>query len=100
MIDWSRIAGFDWDEGNLGKNSSKHGVIPAEAEQLFANEPLIVTPDLAHSGGEERFQALGKTNTGRLLFAAFTLRQEGARVRVISVRDMHIRERRRYGQET
>ena len=98
-FDLSRIAGFDWDGGNLTKSSVKHGVQPAEAEQLFFNEPLLISDDVSHSTEEWRFQALGKTNVGRLLFAAFTLRAGGTLVRVISVRDMKGRERQRYGKE-
>jgi len=34
MFDYSRIMGFDWDEGNARKNE-KNGVSMAEAEQIF-----------------------------------------------------------------
>lgn len=95
----AKIRGFDWDEGNLTKSAAKHDVQPMEAEQLFFNEPLIISDDISHSAEEQRFQALGKTNTGRLLFAAFTLRAGGTLVRVISARDMKAKERHRYGQE-
>ena len=95
-----RIAGFEWDEGNATKSWAKHGVSQEEAEQIFFNEPLLILDDLAHSGEEWRFQALGRTNSGRLLFAAFTLRMDGTLVRVISVRDMNVKERRVYGKET
>jgi uncharacterized DUF497 family protein len=42
MIDWARIEGFDWDEGNRRKSVDKHGVTQAEVEQVFFNEPLLV----------------------------------------------------------
>jgi uncharacterized DUF497 family protein len=45
---------------------------------------------------ESRFHALGKTNAGRLLHITFTLRFEGRKVRPISARDMHRKERRVY----
>jgi uncharacterized protein len=32
MIDWARIEGFDWDDGNSRKSVDKHGVTQAEAE--------------------------------------------------------------------
>ena len=38
MIDLSGLQGFDWDDGNIRKNS-KHGVSVAEAEQVFFNAP-------------------------------------------------------------
>lgn len=92
-----RISGFEWDNGNQQKNV-KHGVAPAEAEQVFLNEPLIVLDDLKHSDTEQRFHALGQTSEGRLLHITFTIRT--SRIRVISVRDMHRKERAIYEQET
>ena len=91
-----RITGFDWDKGNERKNA-KHGVTPAEAEQVFLNEPLVVLDDLKHSGNEQRFHALGQTGEGRLLHITFTIRTN--MIRVISARDMHRKEREIYEQE-
>ena len=88
MIDWERIAGFDWDIGNSRKSSKKHDVSQAEAESFFFNDPLIVA-DEKHSGTERRFNALGKTAQNRLLHVTFTLRRNGTMIRVISARDVH-----------
>lgn len=76
--------------------SEKHSVNDAEAEQVFVNEPLVVVDDVAHSAAEPRWRALGRTNEGRLLHVAFTLRAGGARVRIISARPMHRKERIAY----
>lgn len=89
--------GFDWDGGNLDKNWKLHGVPFWECEQVFFIEPLLVVEDVSHSGGEKRYYALGRTETGRRLFVVFTIRRN--LVRVISARDMSRRERRRYEQE-
>ncbi len=35
MIDFERITGFDWDEGNRRKNFDSHGVADFEAEEIF-----------------------------------------------------------------
>jgi len=86
--------GFDWDDGNRGKNLLKHGVTDAECEEVFFNEPLVVLPDEKHSEQERRFFALGRTNRWRRLFVVFTGR--GNRIRVISTRDMNRNERRHY----
>jgi len=99
MIDFDRIEGFEWDEGNARKSEEKHGVSQAEAEQIFVNDPLLVFADDRHSVFEERFIALGKSNTGRLLTASFTLRHDQTKIRIISARDMHRKERGRYVQE-
>ena len=99
MIHWTRIEGFDWDDGNSRKSVDKHGVSQTEAEQVFLNEPLLVVQDHKHSGREARFHALGRTDAGRLLHVTFTLRRSETLLRVISVRPMHRKERLRYDQE-
>jgi uncharacterized DUF497 family protein len=95
MIDLAKITGFDWDEGNARKNE-KHGVSTAEAEQVFFNAPLLVLEDSKHSTMEPRFHALGKTDTKRLLHITFTLRDAAEKIRVISARAMHRKERTNY----
>ncbi len=102
MIDFQKIEGFEWDEGNARKNE-KHGVTQVEAEQVFINKPLLVLSDEKHSLSETRLHALGKTNAERLLHVTFTLRSaaaEGLKIRIISARSMHVKERRIYEQET
>ncbi len=99
MIDLTKITDFDWDEGNARKNQ-KHGVSTAESEQVFFNEPLLLLADMKHSEAEQRFHALGKTDEGRILHITFTLRNSGQRIRVISARDMHKKERMIYEQVT
>ena len=97
MIDLARIAGFDGDTGNALKNE-KHDVTSAEAEQVFFNAPLLLLDDAKHSDQEPRFHALGKTDQERLLHIVFTLRDAGTKIRVISARDMHRKERVIYAQ--
>ena len=97
MIDLDAITGFDWDAGNARKNE-KHGVSSAEAEQVFFNAPLLLVEDTRHSAREPRFHALGKADEGRLLHITFTLRSAGQKIRVISARDMHRKERTIYEQ--
>jgi uncharacterized DUF497 family protein len=99
MIDWTRITGFNWDDGNVRKNE-KHGVSMAEVEQVFFNAPLLVLEDFKHSNQEPRFHALGKSDNRRLLHITFTLRHTGEKVRVISARDMHRKERSIYEKAT
>lgn len=97
MGPFDKITGFEWDRGNEQKNV-KNGVTPAETEQVFLNEPLIVLDDLKHSDTEQRFHALGQTGEGRLLHITFTIRT--TMIRVISARNMHRKERSIYEQET
>ena len=97
MIDLTKIASFEWDQGNARKNE-KHDVSMAEAEQVFFNTPLLVLEDIKHSIRELRFHALGKTDKVRLLHITFTLRHADEKIRVISARDMHRKERAIYEQ--
>lgn len=100
MIHFDIVIGFDWDEGNARKSEAKHNVSQLEAEQVFFNEPLLMIEDRRHCGAETRINALGQTDTGRHLHVTFTLRQGGTLIRVFSARDMHRKERARYGEET
>jgi len=86
--------GFDWDEGNITKNWDKHDVSSGECEQIFFNKPLIVKRDSKHSQFENRYYVLGRTDSDRLLFAVFTVRED--KIRIISARDMTIAEAKRY----
>jgi uncharacterized DUF497 family protein len=95
MINLTKIIGFDWGGGNAQKNE-KHKVSTAEAEQVFFNAPLLLLEDVKHSSQEVRFHALGKTDETRFLHITFTLRQSGEKIRVISARDMHRKEREIY----
>jgi len=89
--------GFEWDEGNSNKNWHGHRITDAECEQVFFNSPLITGVDKSHSQRERRFQALGRAESGRRLFVAFTIRR--SLIRIISAREMNKREERRYEEE-
>ena len=94
FYDLERCTGFDWDEGNSGKNWHKHKVSDPETEEIFFNDPLVADSDPSHSRSELRYFALGQTDSGRLLFVAFTIRKH--LIRVISARDMTPKEAKRY----
>ena len=96
-LEFPAVIGFDWDAGNSMK-SEKHSVGDIEAEQVFVNEPLVVVEDRVHSAAEPRWHALGHTSEGRLLHVTFTLRAGGTRVRIISARPMHRKEKKIYEQ--
>ena len=98
MIDMDAVIGFDWDEGNALKSEVKHGVLQAETEEVFGNQPLLVFPDAAHSERERRMNAMGQTDAGRMLQVTFTFRRLGKLIRVISARDMSRKERKAYAK--
>jgi uncharacterized DUF497 family protein len=91
------IKGFQWDDGNAGKNERKHGVTDRESEEIFFNEPLVIARS-AKGSAEIRYAALGKTYGSRLLAVVFTIRAN--RIRVISARPMSRKERELYEEET
>lgn len=84
---------FEWDSHNI-EHIRRHRVEPGECEQVFFNIPLIVKLDFAHSRGEERYFALGQADSGRILAVIFTIRK--SKIRVITARDAHKKERISY----
>lgn len=86
---------FDWDTGNKSKNFKKHGILNEEAEEVFINGPIIYE-DLKHSKLEKRFNSLGVTDSGKLIFISFTIRKN--KTRLISIRLMNKRERQKYAE--
>jgi uncharacterized DUF497 family protein len=100
MVDLEQIEGFDWDEGSARKSVEKHHVSQGEAEQIFFNDPLLISEDVGHSVLELRLHALGQADVGRLLHVTFTLRNDNKLIRVISARSMHRKERVHYEQES
>lgn len=95
MIKLTDVLKFEWDEGNIYKNLIKHNVTDFEAESVFFNRPILLVNDKKHSTtSEKRYIALGKTNKGRKLFISFTKKND--KVRIISVRDMAVLERKHY----
>ena len=98
VFDLGAITGFDWDEGNREKNWIKHGVDYRECEEVFFNRPLIVGDEIKHSVQEKRYFVLGRSNAGKRLFLAITIRKD--KVRVISARHQSRKERQIYEQQS
>jgi uncharacterized protein len=94
MKTFEDFLGFQWDWGNNHKNLIKHNVHNWECEQVFFNKPVLVLEDQAHSLFEKRWAAFGRTDAGRLLVVIYAKR--GNLLRVISSRDMNVKERKFY----
>ena len=73
VLDFNNLVGFDWDEGNKQKNWEKHKVDYRECEEVFFNQPLLISDDIKHSSQEKRYYVLGQSDTGRTLFLVFTI---------------------------
>ena len=100
MVGFELITGFEWDAGNERKIVEAHQVTQIEAEELFFNQPLIVTPDEGHSTQEPRWHALGVTDNGRRLHVTFTFRRNNTKIRIISARAMSRKERKIYEEQS
>lgn len=95
-FDFSKVTGFEWDKGNKDKNKLKHNVEINESEEVFFNNPVFEY-DKDHSQKEDRFLTYGITDKERLLIISFTIRgKKKDKVRVISSRDQHKKERQHY----
>ncbi len=86
---------FEWDSGNIAKNSIKHGVNMEEVETVFVYRLAVpigrqVSPEV----DEERLCIVGPSSEGRLISIVFTLRD--GRVRPISARVASKKERSLY----
>jgi len=98
-MNW-QVSEFDWDRGNRRK-CQKHGVSILEIEDLFTRSPRIA-PDPKHSEDEDLLIAVGRTNAGRPVFVAFTLRTKNKRrlIRPVTARFMHAKEIAAYEKES
>lgn len=88
---------FEWDQYNSAKVRLRHNIAPREAEQPFFHDHSIIF-DEKHSVRERRYQMIGETNHGRILFIVFTIRRQ--KIRIISARSANKKERINYGKKT
>jgi uncharacterized protein len=84
-----KIADLEWDEWNSQHIALGHGIGPAEAEEVFAHNPLFRKTKRGH------YAAMGPTLDGRYLVLIFEMRRNGI-ARVITGWDMSDAEKRYY----
>lgn len=85
---------FEWNEQKAQANFRKHGVSFDEAATVFYDLLYLEDYDEAHSGQEDRFKVIGKSENGRLLVITYIERTN--RIRIISSRLATKNERRYY----
>lgn len=88
---------FEWDYGNSEKNYKKHNVTQRETEEAVTSDNMFIFDNEKHSGGEKRYMIWGITDGGRRLNLIITIRNNA--VRIISARDMNVKERRVYEEK-
>ena len=87
---------FDWDEANV-RHLARHKVTAEEFEQAIRNGQIIV--DYLNVEGEDRWSALGATDSLRVLVLSYTVREE--RIRAVTawaagsgLRERYFRQKR------
>jgi uncharacterized protein len=86
---------FEWDEDKANLNEKKHGVTFQEAELAFEDESAVEIYNDLNSDEEIRFQIIALSPV-RLLFVAFTLREE--KIRIISARKANAKQVKIYNE--
>lgn len=86
---------FEWDNGNRTKNLTKHDVSTEQVEAVFRSGlALPLGIQISPVVYEQRLGLVGPTLNGQLLQIAFILR--AGKVRVISARPAHKKEKKQY----
>ncbi|MBI5614404.1 BrnT family toxin [Candidatus Gottesmanbacteria bacterium] len=89
---------FEWDIGNSSKSLKKHRVTDQEAEEAFFDQYKVQFTDAIHSQSEERFILIGRSNSKKILYIAYTIRKN--KVRIISARILNKKEQYLYEKGT
>jgi uncharacterized DUF497 family protein len=87
---------YEWDPEKDRINQRLHGVSFAEASTVFLDPLAATVLDDRFALEEFRFKTTGYTLTNRLIIVAHADR--GDRIRIISAREVTVRERRQYEQ--
>lgn len=87
---------FEWEEDKRLKNIKKHGIDFVAVISIFDDPDAIEAYDHEHSDNEERYQIIGMAKPG-ILFVAYTERDHGDTIRIISARRAGKREIAKYG---
>ncbi len=84
-----------WLPEIVDKLAWKHGVQPAEVEELLFGRPKSRKVKKGHVPGEDLYAVLGQTESGRYLIV-FLIYKANRQALVLSARDMDGKERRQY----
>ncbi|MBZ0262969.1 MAG: BrnT family toxin [Hyphomicrobiales bacterium] len=87
---------FEWDPRKSAANFAKHGVTFEMVREVFRDAFAIENFDDRENYGEPRYTIIGMVE-GRLLFVAFTMRDDT--YRIISARGAEPHEQRQYHED-
>ncbi len=88
---------FEWDDQKAADTLQKHGVGFPEAATVFGDFFALTVYDTAHSGTEDRYLTLGRSDRQRLLTTAYTQRRN--HIRLITARRATATEIKQYEQQ-
>ena len=91
------IRGFIWREEIIDKLNWKHSLIPDEVEEVFKRKPTFLRIERGKVEGEDLYNALGQTASGRYL-SVFFVYKRSRQALVVTAREMSRKERRYYGK--
>jgi uncharacterized DUF497 family protein len=87
---------FEWDDAKAASNYARHGVTFDMARAVFRDPFAIDWVDDREAYGEAGYVTIGMVE-GRLLYVAYTMRDD--RIRIISARGAEPHERRQYHED-
>ncbi len=87
-----------WLESIVEKLAWKHQVVPAEVEEVLSGKCRIFKKEKGKVEGEDLYNAIGQTTTGRYL-SVFFIRKLNNKALIVTARDMTRNERIRYGKK-
>jgi len=85
---------FEWDERKNEENIRKHNLDFEDAPEIFES-PMLVRLDTREDYGEDRWSGVGIIH-GLIVAVAFTERDDGETIRIISLRKAVRHEREAY----
>ena len=89
------IRGLIWREAVIDKLIRKHSITPDEVEDIFKGKPRFLKIQKGKVAGEELYNALGQTVSGRYL-SVFFIYKHSHEALIVTARDMNRKERRYY----
>ncbi len=92
------INGFIWREDIIDKLAWKHNVTPDEVEEVFTGNPRFIRIEKGKVDGENLYNALGQTMSGRYL-AVFFIYKRSRQALIATAREMNGKERRYYAKK-
>jgi len=87
-----------WLDRIVEKLAWKHNVLPSEVEEALSGDCRIFRKEKGKVEGENLYNALGRTESGRYL-SVFFIRKLGNNTLIVTARGMNSSERGRYGKK-